>query len=329
MKKRKLGTQGLEVPVLGLGCMGMTFAYGTGSDANECLKVLERSLELGMNFWDTAQSYGPYTNEELLSKVLAGRRTKVIIATKFGWQNGIAKPENLDGSEGNCRASLEGCLRRLGTDYVDIYYLHRKDPNRPIEETVAAMGKLVKEGKVRYIGLSEVGPNTLRRAHAVHPISVLQSEYSLWETGLEEKIIPTLRELGIGLVAFSPVGRGFLTGQIRKYEDIPQGDMRRNLPRFQEENFKLNIQLVEEVKKIASARGLTASQTALAWVLSRGEDVAAIPGTTRIKHLEENAKAAESPLSASELHQINDLLAKFKISGNRYNEAMARMVTLD
>ncbi len=329
MKKRKLGTQGLEVPVLGLGCMGMTFAYGTGSDANECLKVLERSLELGMNFWDTAQSYGPYTNEELLSKVLAGRRNKVIVATKFAWQNGIAKPENLDGSEANARTSLEGCLRRLGTDYVDIYYLHRKDPNRPIEETVAAMGKLVKEGKARYIGLSEVGPNTLRKAHAVHPISVLQSEYSLWENNLEEKVIPILRELGIGLVAFSPVGRGFLTGQIKQYEDIPANDMRRNLPRFQGENFNINIQLVEAVTKIAASKGLTASQAALAWVLSRGENVVAIPGTTRIKHLEENAKAAEVPLSTSELDQIKNLLVQFKISGNRYNEAMAKMVTAD
>jgi aryl-alcohol dehydrogenase-like predicted oxidoreductase len=329
VQKRKLGRQGLEVPVLGLGCMGMTFAYGTGSDANECLKVLDRTLELGMNFWDTAQSYGPYTNEELLSKALKGRRDKVIIATKFAWKNGVAGPDTLDGSAKNARESLEGCLQRLSTDHIDLYYLHRKDPKIPIEETVAAMGQLVKEGKVKYIGLSEVGPNTLRKAHAVHPITALQSEYSLWENALDEKIIPILRELGIGLVAFSPVGRGFLTGQIKKFEDIPEKDMRRTLPRFQGDNFNLNIQLVEEIKKIGAAKDITASQAALAWVLSRGEDIVAIPGTTRVKHLEENAKAAESPLNAEDLGKINSLLAQFKISGARYSETMAKMVTLD
>jgi aryl-alcohol dehydrogenase-like predicted oxidoreductase len=329
MQKRKLGQQGLEVPVLGLGCMGMTFAYGTGSDANECLKVLDRTLELGMNFWDTAQSYGPYTNEELLAKALKGRRDKVIIATKFAWKNGVADTDTLDGSAKNARESLEGCLQRLGTDHIDLYYLHRKDTQTPIEETVAAMGQLVKEGKVKYIGLSEVGPNTLRKAHAVHPITALQSEYSLWENTLDEKIIPVLRELGIGLVAFSPVGRGFLTGQIKKFEDIPEKDMRRTLPRFQGDNFNLNIQLVEEIKKIGAAKGITASQAALAWVLSRGEDIVAIPGTTRVKHLEENAKAAEAPFNAEDLGKINNLLAQFKISGARYSEVMAKMVTLD
>jgi aryl-alcohol dehydrogenase-like predicted oxidoreductase len=330
MQKRKLGTQGLEVPVLGLGCMGMTFAYRVGTtDPNECLKVLDRTLELGMNFWDTAQSYGPFTNEELLAKALKGRREKVIVATKFAWKDGKASPDNLDGSEKNARESLEGCLKRLGTDHVDIYYLHRMDPKTPIEESVGAMSKLVKEGKVKYLGLSEVGPNTLRKANAVHPISVLQSEYSLWENTLEERVIPVLRELGIGLVAFSPVGRGFLTGQIRQFEDIPEGDMRRNLPRFQGENFKLNIQLVEEIKKIGATKGITASQAALGWVLSRGKDVVAIPGTTHVHHLEENAKAAGSQLSTDDLNKINTLLSQFKISGNRYNEAMAKMVSFD
>ena len=204
MEKRKLGKQGLEVPAIGLGCMGMTFAYHKADEA-QCLKVLDRALQLGVTFWDTAQSYGPFTNEELLGKALRGRRSKVVVATKFAWKGGQAGPDNLDGSPENARQTLEGCLKRLGTDYVDLYYLHRLDPKVPIEETVGAMGRLVKEGKARYIGLSEVGPLTLRRAHAVHPLSALQSEYSLWENGLEEKVLPTLRELGIGLVAFSPV----------------------------------------------------------------------------------------------------------------------------
>ena len=325
MKKRKLGRQGLEVPELGLGCMGMTFAYHP-SDPAECLRVLERSLELGMPFWDTAQSYGPFTNEELLGQALKGRRSQVTIATKFGWKDGKVSPESLDGSAKNARESVEGSLRRLGTDYLDLLYLHRADPKRPIEETLEAMAALVKEGKVKYLGLSEVGPKTLRRAHAVHPLSVLQSEYSLWETEIEREILPTLRELGVGLVPFSPVGRGFLTGQIKRFEDLGDHDMRRNLPRFQGENFKANLRLVEAVQKMAEPRKATPSQIALAWLLSQGPDIVPIPGTTRVSHLEENAKAAEINLSQAELKVLSDILAQIKISGSRYGTVMAQMV---
>ncbi|HET9870456.1 MAG TPA: aldo/keto reductase, partial [bacterium] len=255
MEKRVLG-QGLEVPALGLGCMGMTFAYHP-ADAAESLRVLDRSLELGMNFWDTAQSYGPFTNEELLGRALKGRRDKVVLATKFGWKGGRAVPEALDGSPENTRDSVEGCLRRLGTDHLDLLYLHRADPQRPIEETWGAMAALVREGKVKYLGLSEVGPKTLRRAHTLHPVTALQSEYSLWETAIEAAILPTLRELGVGLVPFSPMGRGFLTGKIRSPEDLGEGDMRRNLPRFQGKNFQANLRLVEAVGALAAARQAT------------------------------------------------------------------------
>jgi aryl-alcohol dehydrogenase-like predicted oxidoreductase len=325
MDKRKLGRQGLEVSTLGLGCMGMSFAYHPASEA-DCLKVLERSLELGIHFWDTAQSYGPFVNEQLLGKALKGRRDQVVLATKFGWKDGKASPENLDGSAENARQSVEGCLKRLGTDHLDLLYLHRADPKRPIEETVGAMAALVKEGKVKYLGLSEVGPQTLRRAHAVHPLSVLQSEYSLWETEIEKEILPTLRELGIGLVPFSPVGRGFLTGQIKRLEDLGENDMRRNLPRFQGENFKKNLQLVEAVQKLAESRKATATQIALAWLLHQGTDIVPIPGTTRVKHLEENAKAVEIKLSLEELAALTLILSQIRILGNRYNETMAQMV---
>jgi aryl-alcohol dehydrogenase-like predicted oxidoreductase len=325
MDKRKLGRQGLEVSTIGLGCMGMSFAYHPAEEA-DCLKVLDRSLELGIHFWDTAQSYGPFTNEQLLGKALKGRRDQIVLATKFGWKDGKASPENLDGSTENTRQSVEGCLKRLGTDHLDLLYLHRADPKRPIEETVGAMATLVKEGKVKYLGLSEVGPQTLRRAHSVHPLSVLQSEYSLWETEIEKEILPTLRELGIGLVPFSPVGRGFLTGQIKRPEDLGENDMRRNLPRFQGENFKKNLQLVEAVQKLAEGRKATATQIALAWLLHQGDDIVPIPGTTRVKHLEENAKAAEIKLSLEELAALTLILSQIRILGNRYNETMARMV---
>lgn len=328
MEKRKLGRQGLEVSALGLGCMGMSFAYGKADEA-ECLRALDRSLELGINFWDTAESYGPFLNEELLGKALKGRRDKVILATKFAWRGGQANPENLDGSPGNVIQSVEGSLTRLGTDVLDLLYLHRADPKVPIEETVGAMAALVKQGKARFIGLSEVGPNTLRRSHAVHPVTALQSEYSLWETSLENEHLPVLRELGIGLVPFSPVGRGFLTGQIKRYEDLPENDMRRNLPRFQGENFMQNIKLVEEVKKLASARGATPSQIALAWLLRQGPDIVPIPGTTRVAHLEENAKAADIKLTDPEVAALSKILEVFKIAGPRYSETMMRMVNRD
>ncbi|HVM32910.1 MAG TPA: aldo/keto reductase [bacterium] len=329
MEKRKLGRQGLEVSALGLGCMGMTFAYHQQAAEAECLRVLEAALERGMNFWDTAQSYGPFTNEQLLGKALKGKRGQVVLATKFGWKDGKASPENLDGSAQNTRESVEGCLRRLGTDYLDLLYLHRADPKRPIEETLGAMAALVKEGKVKYLGLSEVGPKTLRRAHAVHPLSALQSEYSLLETEIEAEILPTLRELGIGLVPFSPMGRGFLTGQIKSYEDLGERDMRRNLPRFQGENFRANLRLVEAVEGIAAPRQNTPGQIALAWLLQKGPDIVPIPGTTRLKHLEENAKAAEIKLTPDELKALDSILSQIKISGGRYNAVMAQMVNRD
>jgi aryl-alcohol dehydrogenase-like predicted oxidoreductase len=326
MEKRKLGKQGLEVSALGLGCMGMSYAYGT-ADETESQKTLHRSLELGINFWDTAEAYGPHLNEELLAKAFKGKRNQVVIATKIAWKDGKSGPENLDGSPANVRKAVEGCLKRLDTDYIDLLYLHRKDPKVPIEETVGAMAQWVKEGKVKYLGLSEVGPQTLRKAHAVHPLSALQSEYSLWETGVEEKILPTLRELGIGFVPFSPVGRGFLTGEIKRPEDFGEKDLRRNLPRFQGENFKENLKLVEEVKKLASTKKATTSQIALAWLLHQGKDIVPIPGTTKVRHLEENARAANIRLTAQDLSEIKDILERIKVSGSRYNESMQKMVT--
>lgn len=328
MEKRKLGKQGLEVSALGLGCMGMSFAYGKADEA-ESLRTLHRSLELGINFWDTAESYGPFLNEELLAKALKGKRDKVIVATKIAWKDGKASPDNLDGSPANVRKAVEGCLKRLATDHIDLLYLHRKDPKLPIEETVGAMAQWVKEGKVRYLGLSEVGPQTLRKAHAVHPLTALQSEYSLWETGVEEKILPTVRELRIGFVPFSPVGRGFLTGEIKRFEDLAENDNRRTMPRFQGENFKENLKLVDEVKKLAAAKKATASQIALAWLLHQGKDIAPIPGTTKVKHLEENAKAAEIHLTSADLSEIKKILGRIKVAGARYGEAMQKMVSVE
>jgi aryl-alcohol dehydrogenase-like predicted oxidoreductase len=308
--------------------MGMTFAYGQADEA-ECLKVLDRSIALGMHFWDTAQVYGPFTNESLLGRALKGRRDQIVVATKFAWREGRMGAENLDGSPDNARKSLEGSLQRLGTDYVDLLYLHRLDPKTPIEETFGAMAQLVREGKVRYLGLSEVGPNTLRRANAIHPVTALQSEYSLWEIGLEPTILPVLRELGIGLVPFSPVGRGFLTGALKSHADLAPTDMRRNLPRFQPGAFEENTKLVEAVRNLAAKRGATAPQVALAWLLRKGADVVPIPGTTHIHHLEENAKAAYLRLEDSDWAEIEAILKRIQIVGDRYNEGMARMVSKD
>ena len=328
MEKRKLGKQGLEVSALGLGCMGMSFAYGK-ADEGESLKTLHRSLELGINFWDTAEAYGPFLNEELLAKALKGQREKVVVATKIAWKDGKSAPENLDGSPANVRKAVEGCLKRLGTDYIDLLYLHRKDPKFPIEETMGAMAQWVKEGKVKYLGLSEVGPQTLRKAHAVHPLSALQSEYSLWETNVEEKILPAVRELGIGFVPFSPVGRGFLTGELKRFEDLAENDNRRNLPRFQGGNFSENLKLVDEVKKLAAQKKATTSQIALAWLLHQGKDIVPIPGTTKVKHLEENARAAEIHLTDQDLAEVKRILGKIRVVGNRYNETMAKMVNVE
>jgi aryl-alcohol dehydrogenase-like predicted oxidoreductase len=321
MQLRKLGNQGLTVPALGLGCMGMSFAYGP-SDDEQSLRVLQRSLELGVNFWDTAEMYGPFKNEMLLGRALKGRnRADVIIATKFAWLFDDAnRPIQLDSSPAHIKESIEGSLRRLGSDYIDLYYQHRLDPHTPIEDTVGCLHELIEAGKVRYIGLSEVGPGTIRRAHAVHPLSAVQMEYSLWERSVEEKVLPALRELGIGLVAYSPVGRGFLTGKIKSPTDLDVNDWRRNYPRFVGESFTHNIQLVDAVRSIALANRATPAQVALAWVLRQGNDIVPIPGTRHVQYLEENAKAADLQLPESAWTELDRVLASFQTAGLRYPE---------
>jgi len=328
MKQRRLGRTGLVVPAIGLGCMGMSFAYGP-ADESECLRALRKALDLGINFWDTAEIYGPYKNEELLSRALQGRRQEVIVATKFAWQLGPqGERVKLDGSPANVRRALEGSLKRLRTDYIDLFYQHRLDPATPVEETVGAMARLVQEGKVRHIGLSEVGPVTIRKAHAVHPLAALQSEYSLWETGIEVKVRPVLRELGIGLVAYSPVGRGFLAGAVKNVEKLAPEDFRRNSPRFQGENFKQNLLLIEAVKDLARAKRATPAQIALAWLLRQGPDIVPIPGTTKAQHLEENAGAASIGLSEKDWAEVTDIFKKFPVAGARYPESMMRFVSV-
>ena len=328
MEKRKLGRQNLEVSAIGLGCMGMSWAYGSADD-QESIRVLHHALDIGVNFWDTAEIYGPFKNEELLGQAIKGRRRQdVIIATKFAMKFGPnGELLGLDSSPAHIKSSIEGSLRRLGTDYIDLYYQHRLDPKTPIEDTVGAMKDLVKAGKVRHIGLSEVGPGTIRRAHAVHPLSAVQSEYSLWTRGIEQKVLPTLRELGIGLVAYSPVARGFLAGKIKSIDDLEASDWRRNNPRFQPGNFEHNLKLVRIVEKIASAHQATPAQIALAWVLRRGEDIVPIPGTRYSRHLDENAKAAEIRLPESAWSGLDSFLASFDVAGLRYQEAA--MQTLD
>src|SRR3954469_2527971 len=294
MEQRKLSD--LTVPALGLGCMGMSAFYGTADEA-EAIATIHRSLELGSNFFDSAEMYGPFTNEELLGKALAGRRDEAIIATKFGIRFAPTEdnPTNrvLDGSPENVRRSIEGSLQRLGTAHVDLYYLHRVDPNTRIEETVGAMGELVGEGKVRHLGLSEAAPETIRRAHATHPITALQTEYSLWSRDPEAEILPTVRELGIGFVPYSPLGRGFLSGRFKSPDELDENDFRRHGPRFEGENFQRNLELVERVEEIAAEKDVTPGQLALAWVLAQGEDLVPIPGTKRLNYLEENVAAAE------------------------------------
>lgn len=329
--RRHLGQQGLEVPVLGLGCMGMSWGYGQPDD-NESIRVLHRSLELGMNFWDTAEIYGPFTNEELLGRALKGRRRDdVVIATKFGWTFG-PNGERLDlcSTPAHIKKTVEGSLKRLGTDHIDLYYQHRLDPKTPIEDTVEAMADLVREGKVRFLGLSEVGPATIRRAHAVHPISVIQSEYSLWERGVEDGVLPTLKQLGIGFVPYSPMGRGFLTGTIQKQEDLSTSDSRRSHPRFQGDNLSHNLALVEDVRKIATQHDATPAQIALAWLLRQsqklGVTIVPIPGTKRIKYLEENAKSTMLQLPDSAWNEIEHRLSSFKTAGTRYPEAAMKLL---
>ena len=329
MQKRKLGESGLEVSAIGLGCMGMSFAYGRPEerDERESIATIHRAIDLGVTFFDTAEAYGPHTNEELLARALAGRRDRVVIATKFGFMfDGKGAIAGTDSRPAHIREVVEASLRRLQTDHIDLLYQHRVDRNVPIEDVVGAMAMLVREGKVRHLGLSEAGEQTLRRAHAVHPIAALQSEYSLWERNLEPQIIPVLRELGIGLVPFAPLGRGFLTGAVKRAEDYPEGDYRRGDPRYQGENFDANVRAAGAVRDVAAKRGAKPGQVANAWLLAKGPDVVPIPGSKSRTHLEENAGAADVVLSAQELAALDSALSAEKVSGPRYNPRQMAMV---
>ncbi|MBD1870370.1 aldo/keto reductase [Cyanobacteria bacterium FACHB-471] len=320
MKTRKLGNQGLTVSELGLGCMGMSEFY-SGRDEEEAIATLHRAIELGVTFIDTADMYGPFTNEKLVGRAIQDRRDQVILATKFGnvrtedggWGGISGKPEYV-------RQACDASLKRLGVDVIDLYYQHRVDSTVPIEDTVGAMAELVQQGKVRYLGLSEAAPATIRRAQAVHPISALQTEYSLWSRDPEDEILPTIRELGIGFVPYSPLGRGFLSGQISRLEDLAEDDYRRQAPRFQGENFQKNLQVVEQVKAIAQEKGVTPSQLALAWLLAQGDDIVPIPGTKRRQYLEENAGATEITLTADDLKRIDAVAPKGVAAGDRYSD---------
>jgi aryl-alcohol dehydrogenase-like predicted oxidoreductase len=321
MPVRPIGSHGLSAGAIGLGCMGMTHAYGSGNEA-ESIATIHRALDRGVTLLDTAEVYGPHTNEELVGKAIRGRRSGVVLATKFGIVLDT-KPMQLDGSPANVRRAIEGSLRRLGVDVIDLYYLHRKDPAVPIEETVGAMAELVQAGKVRFLGLSEVGPETLRRAHRTHPISAVQSEYSLWERGIEREVLPAMRELGIGLVPFSPLGRGYLTGALQSASEFLPGDFRRLLPRFDDEHMAANRRLVEIVQAVAARRGATPAQVSLAWVLAKVPGAVPIPGTKRRTYLDDNLGAIDVRLTAEDMADLEGLAAL--ASGERYPAEMAKV----
>jgi aryl-alcohol dehydrogenase-like predicted oxidoreductase len=327
MNRRTLGSQGLEVSAEGLGCMGMTWAYGEGDEASG-ERTIHRAIELGVTLLDTAEVYGPYTNEELVGRAVAGRRDEVEIATKFGFAVNPASPydRGTDGSPENARRVCDESLARLGTDHIDLYYQHRVDPGVPVEETVGAMGELVAAGKVRFIGLSEASPESIRRAHATHPLSAVQSEYSLWTRDPEDEVLPTLRELGIGFVPYSPLGRGFLTGQIRSIDDLPEDDWRRSNPRFQGEAFEENLRLADRVAELADDIGATPAQVALAWVLAKGDDVVPIPGTKSPERLEENAAATDLKLTDAQLAELDQAISRDAVRGARYDESGMSML---